>query len=100
MPTVQRIIENCRDGKKIARGVTSVTGSSTNINTGLKEVEDVIVCIKRSSAPGLNFSLATWAAGAAAGQINLYVWKPTGASDCTLIAATAAVDVEWLAIGS
>ncbi len=45
-------------------------------------------------------ALATWAAGAAAGQISLYCWKPTSASDCTLIAATAAVDVEWVAIGT
>ena len=100
MPTVARIIENCRNGKKIARGVTAVTGSSTNIDTGLKEVEDVIVCINASAAPGVNFVLATWVAGAAAGQINLYVWKPTAANDCTLVAATAAVNVEWLAIGS
>jgi len=100
MATIARFIENCRDGKKIARGLTSVTGSSINIATGLKAVEDVVVCIKASSAPGVNFSLATWAAGAAAGQINLYVWKPTAANDCTLIAATAAVDVEWIAIGS
>jgi len=96
---VARIIADCRDGRKIARGVTAVTGSVTNLNTGLSGVEDVIISIKRSTAPGLTVALATWGLGAAAGQINLYCWKPTAANDCTLIAATAAVDVEWLAIG-
>jgi len=99
MSSVARIISDCRDGRKIARGVTSVTGSATNIATGLSQVEDVLVSIKRSTAPGLEVALATWGLGAAAGQINLYCWKPTAASDCTLIAATVAVDVEWLAIG-
>ena len=98
--SVARIIADCRDGRKIARGVTSVTGSETPLDTGLTAVEDVVVSIKRSTAPGLDVALATWAAGAAAGQINLYCWKPTSASDCTLIAATAAVDVEWVAIGT
>jgi hypothetical protein len=97
--SVARIISDCRDGRKIARGVTEVTGSAVNVDTGLSEVEDVILSIKRSTAPGLEVALATWAAGAAAGQINLYCWKPTAANDCTLIAATTAVDVEWLAIG-
>jgi hypothetical protein len=97
--SVARIIADCRDGRKIARGVTAVTGSATNLATGLAQVEDVIISIKRSTAPGLDVALATWALGAAAGQINLYCWKPTANNDCTLIAATAAVDVEWLAIG-
>ena len=99
MSSVARIISDCRDGRKIARGVTSVTGSATNIATGLSQVEDVLVSIKRSTAPALEVALATWGLGAAAGQINLYCWKPTAANDCTLIAATVAVDVEWLAIG-
>lgn len=97
--SVARIIEDCRDGRKIARGVTSVTGSQADLDTGLSEVEDVVVSIKRSSAPGLEVALATWADGAAEGQISLFCWKPTSANDCTLIAATAAVDVEWVAIG-
>ena len=97
--SVARIIADCRDGRQIARGVASVTGSETDIDTGLSEVEDVLVCIKRSSAPGVDVALATWAPGAAAGQISLYCWKPTAANDCTLIAATEAVDVQWLAIG-
>ena len=99
MSSVARIISDCRDGRKIARGVTSVTGSAADLDTGLSQVEDVIVSIKRSSAPALEVALATWALGAAAGQISLFCWKPTAANDCTLIAATEAVDVEWLAIG-
>jgi len=53
------------------------------------------MCRYRSSertAPALEVALATWV-GAAAGQINLYCWKHTAANDCTLIAATVAVDV-------
>jgi len=96
---VARIIADCRDGRKIARGVTAVTGSVTDLATGLDEVEDVIVSIKRSAAPGVDVALVTWALGAAAGQISLYCWKPTSSADCTLIAATTAVDVEWIAIG-
>ena len=99
MASVARIISDCRDGRKIARGVTAVTGSATNIATGLSQVEDVVISIKRATAPALEVALATWALGAAAGQINLYCWKHTGANDCTLIAAAVAVDVEWLAIG-
>jgi len=47
MSSVARIVSDCRDGRKITRGVTSVTGSATNIATGLSEVEDVLVSIKR-----------------------------------------------------
>jgi hypothetical protein len=97
--SVARIIADCRDGRKIARGVTSVTGSATNLDTGLAQVEDVVVCIKRSTAPGLQVALVTWGLGAAAGQISLYCWKPTAANDCTLVAATVAVDVQWLVVG-
>jgi hypothetical protein len=100
MASVARIISDCRDGRKIARGVTSVTGSATHIATGLSQVEDVLVSIKRSTAPALEVALATWGLGGAAGQITLSCWKPTAANDCTLIAATTAVDVEWLAIGT
>ena len=53
MSSVARIISDCRDGRKIARGVTSVTGSATNIATGLSQVEDVLVSIKRLTAPAL-----------------------------------------------
>lgn len=97
---IRRIMDECRDNRKMARGVTSVTGSEIDLDTGLAEVEDVVVSIKRSTAPGLEVALATWALGTAVGQINLYCWKPTAVADCTLIAATAAVDVEWIAIGS
>lgn len=99
MSSVARIISDCRDGRKIARGVTAVTGAATNIATGLAQVEDMQISIKRATAPALEVALTTWGLGAAAGQINLYCWKPTAANDCTLIAATVAVDVEWLAIG-
>jgi len=97
---VRRIIDECRDSRKMARGVTSVTGSETDLDTGLAQVEDVVVSIKQSAAPGLDIALVTWALGTASGQINLYCWKPTAVADCTLIAATVAVDVEWIAIGS
>ena len=99
MSSVARIISDCRDGRTIARGVTSVTGAATDIATGLAQVEDVQISIKRATAPALEVALATWGLGGTAGQISLYCWKPTAANDCTLIAATVAVDVEWLAIG-
>jgi hypothetical protein len=97
--SVARILSECRDGRKIARGVIAVTGSEADIDTGLAEVEDVVVSIRAFAAPGLDVALATWATGSASGQISLYCWKPTAANDCTLIAATTAVDVEWLAVG-
>ena len=60
--SVARIIADCRDGRKIARGVTSVTGSETDLDTGLAAVEDVVVAVKRSTAPALEVAMVTWAA--------------------------------------
>lgn len=96
---VRKLLGTCATGRKIAHGVVAVTGSSTNIATGLAAVEACVVAAKSATA-GAALALATWNDGAAAGQISLYVWKPTSATDTTLIAATAAANVSWLAIGT
>lgn len=84
-------------GKKIAAGVTSVTGSQTAIVTGLATVTEVVASIKSTVA--IN-EWVTVNLNGAAGKIDLYVWRVTGVADTTPIASITARDIHWIAFGT
>lgn len=89
-------------GVKIVGGVASVTGTGTVV-TGLATVIAVDATLQDDAALTGNIVTATigdQAGTPAAGSVILKVWKPTGAADCTPIAATAAKSVNWLAWGT
>ena len=90
-------------GYKIARGVAAVTGTATVI-TGLATV--VAVIATPSSDPdgvalaAVSATIGNQAGAPAAGSVILKAWKVTGTGDATLIAATAAKNINWIAIGT
>jgi len=81
-------------GKKVAYGVTSVTGS-TDMASGLATVESVVACLGQdpNTAAG-GVCTATGDLSTTAGNIVLKCW------DSAFAAATVAADVNWIAIGT
>jgi len=86
-------------GYKIARGESALDGSNpTPIASGLATIVAVVATLKGSVAPGLGTSLIT--AVISGTSINFYGWKPTGATDPTLIASTGTESFYWIAVGT
>lgn len=88
-------------GYKIARGETALDGSNaTPVATGLATVIAFVAMLKGTAAPGLGTCCLTSNIAGAAGNVDVYAWKPTGAGDCTLIASTGTESFYWVAIGT
>jgi hypothetical protein len=86
-------------GYKVARGETALDGSNpTPVVTGLTTVVGFSATLKGSVAPGLGTSVLTQVISS--GTVNVYAWKPTGATDPTLIASTGTESFDWVAIGT
>lgn len=90
-------------GYKVARGVASITGSGTVV-TGLATVVAVIAS-PASDPDGVALAAVSGTIGdqagtPAAGSVILKAWKVTAVDDATLIAATAAKSINWIAIGT
>ncbi len=94
---LQALVLGAAAGYKLARGEAAVTGTA-DVNTGLATVVAAVACLKAD--PSLEALWVSAAPGATAGHLDLKVWKPTAADDCTPLAATAEKAVEWLAIGT
>lgn len=88
---------------KIARGVSTVTGSATVV-TGLATVVAVVATMQADASltngTAVTATVGDQAGTPAAGSVTIKVWKPTGAGDTTPIASAAAVAVNWIAIGT
>lgn len=90
-------------GYKIARGVASITGTGTVV-TGLATVV-AIVATPATDPDGValaavSATIGDQAGAPAAGSVVLKAWKVTATGNATLIAATAAVSVNWVAVGT
>ena len=90
-------VSGVADGYKVARGVNSFI-ANLELATGLTTVVQAVACLKDN--PSLTGGWVSVADSATTGNILLKVWKPTAAADCTPIAATVAVNVRWIAIGT
>lgn len=90
-------------GYKIARGVEAVTGTATVV-TGLATVVAVIATsqddLDGDTLAGVSATIGDQAGAPAAGSVILKCWKITGDADITMIAASAAKNVNWVAIGT
>lgn len=95
-------VAGAASGYKIARGVASITGSG-DVSTGLSTVVAVI-CTSQSDISAVNLGVSATvgdqAGSPAAGSIRIKVWKATSVNNVTMIAATSAMDINWLAIGT
>lgn len=90
---------------KVARGVAAITGSG-DVVTGLTTVVSVTVTARDDldgdTLAGVSATIGDQAGAPAAGSVTIKTWKVTtgGASgNPTLIAATAAKNVNWIAVG-
>jgi hypothetical protein len=86
---------------KIARGETALDGSNpTPVATGLATVIAFVATLKGTAAPGVGTSVLTANIAGAAGNVNVYAWKPTSNADPTLIASTGTESFYWTAVGT
>lgn len=87
-------------GYMIARGETALDGSNpTTVATGLTTVVAFVATIKKATSPGTTLSTLTANIGSG-GAVDVYAWKPTSASDTTLVASTATDSFYWVAVGT
>ena len=96
-------------GFKVAAGqetITPGTAATATVVTGLSTVVAVVASLD-SDPDGDNIAAVSATIGdqagtPAAGSVILKTWKFNGASDVTMVAATAATpyDVNWIAIGT
>lgn len=82
-------------GYKIARGVSSITGTGV-VASGLTTIVSVVAVLKDN--PSLNATLVS--ATFSGANITLNVWAPTSSSNCTPVASSTATNIEWIAIGT
>lgn len=93
------LAEATRRGEVIERGEVALDASNpTPVTTGLKTITAVHLELKGTAAPGLGTSTLTY--NQTAGLLDIYAWKPTGATDPTLIASTGTETVSWMVIGT
>lgn len=90
-------------GYKVARGVASITGSG-DVVTGLATVV-AVVATPADDPDGVALAMVSATIGnqsgaPAAGSVTLKAWKVTATGNATLIAATAAKNINWIAIGT
>lgn len=96
-PNVTKAVIGAGADYAIARGEALVTGTA-DIPTELTTVVQVLACLETD--PSLEAFLVSTGDSGTPGQIVLKVWKPTGAADCTPVAATVVKSVRWVAIGA
>lgn len=88
-------------GYKVARGEAALDGGNpTPIATGLATVIAFVATLKGTAAPALGTSVLTANIAGAAGNVDVYAWKPTGAGDTTLVASTGTESFYWTAVGT
>lgn len=89
-------------GYKIARGVASITGSG-DVATGLSTVVAAVVSSQSNISAvnlGSSVTIGDQSGSPAAGSITIKVWKATSLNNVTMIAATNAMDYNWIAVGT
>lgn len=85
-------------GYKIARG-TQVATASAAIATGLTTITGYAVSPIAATATTANAGVVV-SAKASSGTLTAYRWKHTNASTTTLVAATTAGTISWIAVGT
>lgn len=98
---LELLVQGAAGGYKITRSAAPVALDGTNptsVAHGLTTCLAVFVQLVGSAAPGVSTSVLTTVINAA--NIDVYAWKPTSATDPTLIASTGTETFNWFAIGT
>jgi hypothetical protein len=83
---------------KIRGGEVALDGvNPTAIQTGLRGVVSVALSLRSSPAPGLGTSVLTYEV--VGRTLNVYAWKPTSATNPTLIASTGTETFSYTIVG-
>lgn len=85
-------------GYAIARGTQAATASAA-IATGLTTITGFAITGVGATATKMNAARA-FSGATSSGTLTAYRWKHTGASTATLVAATTAGTVAWVAVGT
>lgn len=97
--TATYLVGGLAAGYKLARGFAVCT-ASTIITTGLTTITGYAVTPTAcDTATKANYA-ALVSAKVASGTITAYRWKHTGASTPTLVAASTAGNLAWIAVGT
>jgi len=100
---VNLLAQGVAAGYKLARGVAAITGTGTVV-TGLATVVAVIATPQDDpnglALAAVSATIGNQSGAPAAGSVILKAWKVTAVGDATLIAATAAKNINWVAIGT
>lgn len=92
------VVVGAADGYAVARGTTAATATAA-ITTGLTTITGYAVSGVGGTATKANAAVAV-TASASSGTLTAKRWKHTGASTATLVAATTAGTVSWVAVGT
>lgn len=85
----------------IRAGTMTLDGANpSSVATGLSALTACTVFAQRSTTPSLTFVTFTTLLTATAGQLDVYAWAPTSASDPTLVASTAADVLYYVCSGT
>lgn len=94
------LVQGLAAGYKLARG-TLIATATASVATGLSTVVDFAVTARSNTATKANTAVSvSGIKGSIAGALKMYRWKHTGPSTATLIAATTAGTLEWVAVGT
>jgi len=91
-------VDGVAAGYHLARGSQAVTTSAA-INTGLTSIVEAVATVEGSAVPSAVIAV-TCKPNATGATLNVYGWKHTSAATTTLIAATAAATISWIAVGT
>lgn len=94
--SVNALAEAVREGKEVLVGEAAVT-ASVAVATQFAIIDAVVVTQKIGTAPGLGASVYTY--DVSNNVVTIYAWKPTSATDPTLIAATVETNVSYTIVG-
>jgi hypothetical protein len=95
---IVEVLTGVLGNSKIASGTPAVTGSLA-VTTGLTTILGFSVAPYAATASTANAGCSV-SASVAAGVLTIRRWKHTGATTTTLITATAAGTVTWVAVGT
>lgn len=88
-----------RPGAYVVYGEKALDGANpTPIVTPFKTIYGVSITLKSSAAPGLGTAELTYSVSG--NTVNVYAWKPTSATDPTLIASTGTETFSYVIIGT
>lgn len=85
-------------GKVFVSGTLVPASGSVNVATGLSAIDHAEVSL--AAPPTINHSMShAMPTGGSPGEVRIQSWKPTDATNASLIPSTVEVAVSWFAIG-